>query len=64
EENFNKAIIISSDGDYASLVKVLRDKEKLETILSPATANKCSILLKRLNVKISYLDEQKSILEK
>ncbi|HQF41124.1 MAG TPA: NYN domain-containing protein [Candidatus Paceibacterota bacterium] len=64
EENFNKAIIISSDGDYASLVKVLKDKEKLEAILSPATANKCSILLKRLNVRISYLDEQKSILEK
>ena len=45
EKNFDKAIVVSSDGDYASLIKVLRDKEKFEAILSPAPADKCSILL-------------------
>ncbi|MFA5791898.1 MAG: NYN domain-containing protein [Candidatus Paceibacterota bacterium] len=63
EEKFNKAIIISSDGDYASLVNFLKSKQKIKVILSPANKNKCSILLKRTNVAISYLSEQQSILE-
>jgi len=50
------------DGDYASLVKFLQEKEKLSHILSPRSADKCSMLLKRTNAPISYLDDQKSIL--
>jgi hypothetical protein len=58
-----KAIVVASDGDYASLVNFLNSKQKIEVILSPRNADKCSILLKRTGVKISYLDDQKSILE-
>ena len=39
-------------------------KNKIEIILSPYETNKCSILLKRTGVKISYILEQKTILEK
>lgn len=63
EGNFDKAVIVASDGDYASLAKVLKEKDKLEVILSPSIAKKCSILLKRINVNISYIWEQKTILE-
>jgi len=63
EGNSDKMIIVSSDGDYASLVKLLKEKDRLEVILSPAIAEKCSILLKRLNVNISYLWQQKSNIE-
>ncbi len=49
------------DGDYASLVKVLMERGKLKTILSPHTKDLCSILLKRTNASISYLNDQKSI---
>ena len=63
ENNFKKAIIVSSDGDYASLVKFLIDKNKLENILSPNVPKKCSILLKRTQAKISYLEEQRLILK-
>lgn len=62
ENIFDKAIIISSDGDYACLVKFLIEKNKLETILSPANVKKCSILLKRTGAAISYIDDQRSIL--
>jgi len=62
ENKFDKAVIISSDGDYASLIKFLKEKNKLKTILSPHSKELCSILLKKLNVPIAYLSDQKSIL--
>jgi uncharacterized LabA/DUF88 family protein len=63
ERDLHKAIIVASDGDYAPLVKILGDKGKLETILSPAPSSKCSILLKRTEAPIAYIDDQKHLLE-
>jgi len=62
ENNFNKAVIVASDGDYACLVKFLAEREKILVILSPAVCKRCSILLKRINAKIVYLQDKKSIL--
>jgi hypothetical protein len=59
----NKAVIVASDGDYAPLIKVLVAKNRLQTILSPAPAEKCSVLLKRTNAPIAYIDDQRSLLE-
>ena len=64
EGDLNKAVFVASDGDYAPLIKVLLSRERLETILSPAMADKCSILLKRTNAPIAYINDQRSILEK
>jgi uncharacterized LabA/DUF88 family protein len=63
ENNYNKAVIVASDGDYSSLVKFLQKKEKLEAILSPAITEKCSVLLKRTNAIIAYIKDQKTLLE-
>ncbi len=63
ENKFDTAVIVSSDGDYASLVKFLIERGKLRTILSPHTKDLCSILLKRTNAPIVYLNDQKSILQ-
>ncbi|MBI2450974.1 MAG: NYN domain-containing protein [Parcubacteria group bacterium] len=63
ENKFDKAIIISSDGDYAGLIKFLKEQGKLKIILSPHTKNFCSILLKRTDVPIAYLNDQRSILQ-
>lgn len=60
ENKFNMAIIVSSDGDYAGLVKFLQEKNKLEIILSPSNQKRCSILLKRTNAPITYLDDVKN----
>lgn len=63
ENGYDNAVIISSDGDYASLVTFLINKNKLKAILSPANEKKCSILLKRTNAKISYINNQRSNIE-
>lgn len=57
ENKFDSAVLVSSDGDYASLVKFLIGRKKLMAVLSPHTKDKCSILLKRTNAPIVYLDE-------
>jgi len=63
ENKFDKAILVSSDGDYTPLVKFLMSKNKINTVMSPYETKKCSVLLKRTGVKISYITDQKSILE-
>lgn len=63
ENQYNQAIIVSSDGDYSSLVSFLVSKNKLKIILSPANERKCSILLKRTGAKISYINDQRSNIE-
>lgn len=63
EQKNEKALIVASDGDYASLVRFLLRKRKLLGILSPREKEKCSILLKRTGARIAYLNDQRSILE-
>ncbi len=62
EKQFDKAVIVSSDGDYAGLVKFLRDRGVLRSLVSPS--NKCSYLLRKLNIPIVYLSNQRAKLEK
>lgn len=61
EKNFNNVILVSSDGDYACLVKFFNEKKVLHSLISPS--NKCSFLLRKLNTPLVYLDTQKSILK-
>ncbi|OGH62103.1 MAG: hypothetical protein A2848_01345 [Candidatus Magasanikbacteria bacterium RIFCSPHIGHO2_01_FULL_50_8] len=51
-----KAVIVSSDGDYAVLVKFLSERGALQTVISPAAPDKCSILLKRLKISMTFLN--------
>lgn len=62
ERKFEKALIVTSDGDYASLVKFLNEKNSLLSVLSPR--DKCSYLLRKLNIPIVFLSTQKKILSK
>jgi uncharacterized LabA/DUF88 family protein len=61
ENCFDRAVLVSSDGDFASLVKFLEAKGAFCALISPH--KKCSYLLKKLNIPIVYLDTQKNILE-
>lgn len=63
ENIYDLAVLVSSDGDYASLVAFLIEKNKLEIILSPGIPEKCSILLKRTGAKIGYINDKKNTLE-
>ncbi len=53
ETNYDKAVVVSSDGDYASLVEFLMEKNKISMIVSPS--NKCSLLLRKTRSPIIFL---------
>ncbi|MCX6794961.1 MAG: NYN domain-containing protein [Candidatus Falkowbacteria bacterium] len=61
ENSYFKSVLVSSDGDYAGLVKFLLEKNKFKILLSPD--EHCSVLLKRTNAPISYLSDKRNILE-
>lgn len=63
ENNCSQQVLIASDGDYASLVKFLTEKKKLRVILSPGVIDECSILLKKTNASITYLNDVRRKLE-
>lgn len=60
---FDKAVLISSDGDFYSLVRHLYDHNKLEVVISPYV-DSCSVLLRKAaKEKIVFLNNLKKKLE-
>ena len=55
---YSKAVIVTSDGDYACLVEYLADNGKLECLIACSRGG-CSYLLRKLHRKIQifYLDD-------
>lgn len=62
ETDYDSAVLISSDGDYACLVSFLKERGKMRVVLSPHT--KCSVLLKRTEVPITYLENVRTRTQK
>jgi hypothetical protein len=61
--DFDKAVLITSDGDFDELAKFLLRKDKLRMIFAPCRAA-CSKLLKSIAVdKIAYIDDYRTDLE-
>src|SRR3989338_9938673 len=57
--NYDKAVIVTSDGDFYSLVEYLYSKSKLKIVLAPHKKN-CSILFrKKAKERIDFLDNLK-----
>jgi len=54
ERNLKEAVLVTSDGDYSSLVTFLKEKGVFRALLSPS--NSCSFLLRKLNIPIVYLN--------
>jgi len=62
-DKYDKAVIVSSDGDFYSLVEHLYGKGKLEAVLSP-NKEKCSILLqKKAKERMFFMDTLRRKLE-
>jgi len=58
-DKYEKAVIVSSDGDFYCLVNYLYEKNKLKRVVSP-NYQKCSALLKKAaREKIDFLDHQR-----
>jgi len=61
--DYNQAVIVSSDGDFYSLVQYLYENNKLKIVLSPG-AEHCSSLLKQTaKEKILFMDNLRYKLE-
>ncbi len=62
EKKYHQAVIVSGDGDFASLVSFLKERNAFRELVA-IDNKKCSILLKRTNVRIVYLKELKERLK-
>ena len=61
---FDKAVLITSDGDFDELVKMLLRDDKLRMVFAPCREG-CSKLLKKVAIdKITFIDDFKNDLEK
>ena len=61
--DYDRAVILTSDGDFYSLVDHFYKNKKLEVVLSP-NKKKCSVLLqKAAREKIWYMDNMRKKLE-
>ncbi len=62
-EDFDQAIVVTSDGDFYCLVKYLYEKKKLQTVMS-SHVKTCSVLLKRsAREKMVFMDNLRAKLE-
>ncbi|MES2623050.1 MAG: NYN domain-containing protein [Patescibacteria group bacterium] len=57
ENYLDMAVLISSDGDFLSLIKFWQSRNIKVRLISPADPNKCSYLLKRINIPTTYLSQ-------
>ena len=62
-ERYNKAVLVSSDGDFYCLIDYLNKNGKLKIVLSPYKKTCSSLLKKSAKGKITYLDSLKGKLE-
>jgi uncharacterized LabA/DUF88 family protein len=63
-EKYNKAVIVTGDGDFYCLVKYLIDKDKLEAVLVPNRLKFSALLkLKQFRPYLRYMNDLKDKLE-
>lgn len=63
KDNYDGAVIVTSDGDFYSLVKYLYDNKKLLMVLSPYIKTCSRLLKKEAKEKINYMDNLKCKIE-
>jgi len=63
ENNFEKAIIVSSDGDFYSLVEYFYLKNKLKIVMSPYFKTCSSLLKKTAKEKLTFFNNLREKLE-
>ena len=61
--DYDKAVIVSSDGDFYSLVQYLYENNKLEVVLSPDIKNCSSLLKQTAKDKMQFMNNLRNKLE-
>ncbi len=64
ENQLLESILITSDGDFASLVKFWKERNVKVKIISPANPDRCSYLLKKDNNSVTYIKQVLEIIKK
>jgi uncharacterized LabA/DUF88 family protein len=62
-EEFDQAVLVTSDGDFYSLVRHLYELDKLKVVLSPSVKHCSSLLRKEAKEKIVYMSNLRKKLE-
>lgn len=62
-EKYDKAIVVTSDGDFYSLVKYLYKQNKLKFVMSPYVKTCSSLLRKTAKEKMVFMDNLRGKLE-
>lgn len=62
KDNYDKAVIVSGDGDFFCLIEYLESRDKLEALLVPN--KKYSTLLRRFNIYVQDISELRKSLKK
>ena len=61
--NYDKAVIVTGDGDFACLVEYLHGQDKLKRVLSPSIKKSSRLLKKQAREKIDFLENWRGKLE-
>ncbi len=65
KDEYDAAVLLTSDGDFASLVRCLRQREKLRVVLSPHRAHTSRLLRRAAGTgKLEYLEAVRSKIER
>jgi len=62
-KDYEKAVVATSDGDFACLVRYLDGVEKLECVLSPRRGTCSALLKKAAKARIAFLEDVRHRLE-
>ena len=60
---YDRAVIITGDGDFACLIRYLRQNDKLKTLIVPHKDEYSFLLRKAAGKMISFLSDSRSIIE-
>lgn len=60
--NYDKAVIVTGDGDFHCLIEYLKKQDKLERLLIP-NRNKYSFLLRKFRYDMAFVDDLRGKLE-
>lgn len=63
EKKFDKAVIVTSDGDFYSLIKYFYDHGQLKAVISPHYKTCSTLLKKTAKEKIIFIDNLRNKLE-
>jgi len=60
---YEKAVIVSGDGDFYCLIKYLRDKNKLLNVIVPNKEKYSALIKKSAEGKITFMNDLKNKVE-